>query len=481
MLENRLEINPEEKIPPEKFQELLQLAKQNNLAAQLKVAYCYKMGKGASQDPRNALKYYRLAAQTRNAEAQYQLAYFYHSYPHKDHSINEDYMNNAVDWYTLAAKQGHVKAQDEIDKLLKKAQKYEIDMRTYVEYLEEDSSNDSLSSAKYYYSLLANAEHGAGHFGLAQCYWYEGYEYSLLAEEHVIKAANLGHVGARLLLGVWAEKRGDFKEAVDHYKAIIDQDKEAAFHLGQCYQNGKGVKKDFAQAIRLYRSAIEKGYTAAEAALEKCFHKIGYAKIAKRFESAEDDLLPQDQKMALKYYQKGAAEDESPENRAEAQYRLGLRHENGLDGISKDIENAIYLYKLAAGQNHVEAAFRAAKLLETGEPKVKDEKEAFRYYQLAAKQKHTAAQFELGRCFENAIGIQQNYAKAKAWYELVPTSDSNHEKAQEALVRVNKIICTETETRQKSWWVRFFGTADPRPKGIELHPYIYKEGPKKEF
>jgi len=67
------------------------------------------MGKGVVQDYKEAVKWYRLAAEKRIANAQNNLGWMYD----KGKGITQDY-KEAVKWYRLAAKQGYATAQNNL-------------------------------------------------------------------------------------------------------------------------------------------------------------------------------------------------------------------------------------------------------------------------------------------------------------------------------------------------------------------------------
>lgn len=57
----------------------------------------------------------------------------------------------------------------------------------------------------------------------------------------------------------------DYAEAVKWYhKAAAQGDAYGQCSLGDCYYNGKGVDKDEAEAIRWYRKAADQGYWEAK-------------------------------------------------------------------------------------------------------------------------------------------------------------------------------------------------------------------------
>lgn len=84
------------------------------------------------------------------------------------------------------------------------------------------------------------------------------------------------------------------------------------------------------------------------------------------------------------------------EGNTEAQYKLGSCYELGLQGVSKQYQNAFYWYKRAAEQGH------------------------------------TNAQYRLGFCYEYGIGVANNFDYAVSWYRKAARNGS---KAAEARLR----------------------------------------------
>ena len=64
----------------------------------------------------------------------------------------------------------------------------------------------------------------------------------------------------------------DEAEAVGWYRKAAEQGLDLGqFNLGVCYENGKGVAKDSAEAVRWYRKAAAQG---CESAIRK-LHELG--------------------------------------------------------------------------------------------------------------------------------------------------------------------------------------------------------------
>ena len=54
-------------------------------------------------------------------------------------------------------------------------------------------------------------------------------------------------------------------------KAAEQGHADAQNNLGLCYQYGKGVAKDYAEAVKWYRKAAEQGHARAQCNLGYCY------------------------------------------------------------------------------------------------------------------------------------------------------------------------------------------------------------------
>ncbi len=72
---------------------------------------------------------------------------------------------------------------------------------------------------------------------------------------------------------MFEEGRGvekDEAEAVRLYRLAADQgDAAAQYNLGRMFEKGKGVEKDEAKAVRLYRLSAKQGYSPSQEALKR--------------------------------------------------------------------------------------------------------------------------------------------------------------------------------------------------------------------
>src|SRR5262249_44510959 len=149
--------------------------------------------------------------------------------------------------------------------------------------------------------------------------------------------------------------RLDYAEAVKWYhKAAELQHAEAMFSLGWMYANGRGVAKDDKEAVKWYRQAADKGHSAA------------MYNLARKYENGEG--VEQDRAEALRWYRNAAALGDGDASKAVERlepkkvdaaqvarwYARGDNYYYG-KGVKQDYTEAVKWYRRAAEQGHATA------------------------------------------------------------------------------------------------------------------------------
>jgi TPR repeat protein len=116
----------------------------------------------------------------------------------------------------------------------------------------------------------------------------------------------------------------------------------AQFILGACYQDGNGVAKDDAEAVRLFRLAADQGHAASQINLGVCY-RDGRGVVQDDVDSARWCRVAADQ------------------GHATAQYYVGVNYLYGT-GVVRDIAEGIRWLRLSAGQGCVKAQDLSATL-----------------------------------------------------------------------------------------------------------------------
>lgn len=219
-----------------------------------------------------------------------------------------------------------------------------------------------------------------------------------------------------------------------HRAAEQDRMPEAANQLGIIYESGNYVERDFAEAERFYRSAVEAGFPVAASNLGLMLLDIPGR------EAEGVDWL------------KKAAEQKYPA----AWNYLGLCYENG-KGIAKDVLEAVRCYGKAIFLGNQDAVFNMAGLLdsklsghepelaalfrrasEAGNPAAmavfsaicwkgrgvtKDPDLALQWARKAAEARHPGGYYLLGRFYEEGGGsLKPDRAEAAKWFRKAKES-----------------------------------------------------------
>ena len=203
----------------------------------------------SSYDYDAAAKYFALAAEQGNAEAQYRLGTCY-SY---GTGVELDYAT-ALSWYRKAADQGYAPAQFEVGEY------YALGR-----CVPQDVSKAKELHKKAIKGLEKAAKQGdpEAQFLLAGCYLFGYGEKNFdKAEKWYRKAAEQGYPRAQMLLGsVYLNGIGvkkDLSEAEKWLGKFVAGGRKAAehgdawmqYHLGQCYDSGLGAAQDDAEAAK---------------------------------------------------------------------------------------------------------------------------------------------------------------------------------------------------------------------------------------
>ena len=138
-------------------------------------------------------------------------------------------------------------------------------------------------------------------------------------------------------------KKSDFAEAVKYYRQAAEKgNANAQLQLGYCYDKGKGVQQNYEEAFKWFKKSAEQGYDVAENRLGTYYYKgKGVAK---------------DYRLAVYWFRMSAEHG----NR-DSMYNLGLCYQYG-NGVSKDLSQARRWYQKAADQGDTDAKKKLEEL-----------------------------------------------------------------------------------------------------------------------
>jgi len=229
-------------------------AAQNNPIGQSALADSYRLGRGILENPTEARRLYRLAAEAGYAPAQYELGLYLMQDFQRDQLTNNrpEVRLEALRWFRAAAEQDHLAALEEVS-MTTRWMGHAATNLTDRERLYEDALRYTRRAAALG-SGRAMAELGTA--------YNEGQGVARNVEAaitHYRSAANAGYGFARVLLGHVYLERGsgaaDYAEARRLFEATSDAH-QAALGLGQIYYLGRGVQRDYRRASAYYLQAI---------------------------------------------------------------------------------------------------------------------------------------------------------------------------------------------------------------------------------
>ena len=146
---------------------------------------------------------------------------------------------------------------------------------------------------------------------------------------------------------------------------------EAEYQAGLASDLGRGVRQDYAEAVRHYRRAAELGHAGAQFALAEMY-KNG-------------DGIAKDIDQALHWYRAAAAQGE-----AGAELMLGVLYESGV-GVTVDLAEAARWYRRSADHGDARAQLLLGVLYQTGQGVRWDPVAAWALYAVSANRDHAPA------------------------------------------------------------------------------------------
>lgn len=214
-----------------------------------------------------------------------------------------------------------------------------------------------------------------------------------------LKAAESGdskaqaEVGRAYYFGRGTEK--DIDKAYSWFKRASDNNNAVGhFYMGYLTGRGDGTEKNNGRAVEFYHRAAELG------------HKDAMTNLGIRYQAGRG--VEKDLKQAAHWYQR--AMDAGALN---AHSGVGYMYRHGRGGYPKDPEKAVEVFRAAADQGNASGQYNLGLMYEVGEGVIKDIDEAVRLYRLAAGREKRAkkALARLGLPLFDSAEIQQLLAE----------------------------------------------------------------------
>lgn len=222
-----------------------------------------------------------------------------------------------------------------------------------------------------------------------------------------------------------AEVAAEQKE-FDETKVLAEKgDAKAQYHLASLLDEGRGTKRDKAEAAKLCRKSAEQGYADAQYSLAQALRK-------------GDGVAP-DLKEAFGWYMKAAQQGHK-----EAEYSLSICYFRG-DGVAVDL-NESRRWSMIAAEHGVPGSQVHIGLEYYGKtPDPANDTIAARWFRKAAEQLHPGGTFFLGRCYLNGRGVPKDRIEGVAW--MFTRAKGMSEDHQETLQEILKDL-SEEEIKQ---------------------------------
>ncbi len=163
--------------------------------------------------------------------------------------------------------------------------------------------------------------------------------------------------------------------------------------------------------------------------------------------NAEGKGVARDYEQAVFWYEKATAQ-----GYASAQFNLGLMFYNG-QGVAQDYQRAVSWYRKAAVQGNAEAQFNLGVMYYNGRGVALGFKEAVSWYEKAAAQEHTPAQISLGVMYYNGEGVAQDHVEACKWLILAGTNGNEVAAKKREIVerKMTPEQIAEAQRRASAW------------------------------
>jgi TPR repeat protein/predicted Ser/Thr protein kinase len=215
------------------------------------------------------------------------------------------------------------------------------------------------------------------------------------------EAAAQNHAKAMVLLGDCYEEgvgvRWDYAEAMRWYRKAADVGNSSAMtNIGRLYRNGWGVPQDYAEAMRWFRKAADAGNSSAMTNIGRLYRN-GWG-------------VPQDYAEAMRWFRKAADAGNSY-----AMNDIGRLYRNGW-GVPQDYAEAMRWFRQAADAGSGWAMINIGTLYQNGWGVPQDYAEAMRWFRQAAEAGSGWAMINIGTLYQNGWGVPQDFAEAIKWY-----------------------------------------------------------------
>ena len=202
--------------------------------------------------------------------------------------------------------------------------------------------------------------------------------------------------------GCEAEEDSETENVKDTRMAAESGNPEAQFQMGEHYQTGNSVVKDYEEAVKWYVKAAENGHLKSQCLLGDNYWHAKWGR--KNLE------------LAVQWYRKAAMQGDTHSQVALAEICLETKEEKGY-------EEALWWLQEAAENENGHACFLLGQCYENGMGGVPKnyEKAALWYIKGDEESGNMECSFRLGHLYHYGKGVPQDYSKALNYYVVCRT------------------------------------------------------------
>lgn len=215
--------------------------------------------------------------------------------------------------------------------------------------------------------------------------------------------------------------------------AMPDSAALSQYRRGVAFLSGKGIGRDYKQALYWLSKSAEQGYAPAQVAVARIhFNGLGVDVNAREGAS---------------WFRMAAEQGYAP-----AQVSIGLLYRSG-EGVPRDFALAMDWFRKAAAQGDAYAAVSLGFMYAAGEGVKKDARQALGWFEKGANSGDPAAQSVLGGVYADGKLTSPDYVEAYKWFNLAASGGSEVAKSQlvELERRMSAASIQRAQRRTSEW------------------------------
>ena len=232
----------------------------------------------------------------------------------------------------------------------------------------------------------------------------------------LIEKAKSGDPNSQLLCGIFlSDTMKRYEEAFSYLQQSAEKENVIAqYRVGDCYLNGKGVKKDAQKGFKWLSKAAGRGYADAQLAISTCFFSATGVK--------------RSPKSGFEWLMKAAEQ-----GNVKAMNGIGLCYMNGL-GTNISYTQAAYWF-----EKSVEKGYKTS-IMALGDCYAKNGKyeDAFVTYKKAADNGDTKAQLIVAQMYQDGKGVDADEQQTIKYLEKAASLGSEEAVEQLKIIRENQ-------------------------------------------